>query len=310
MTSTWIPLEFTRTCKARTPSPQRISVQGKNMALYWDVKRDLPVIVDDVCPHRGASLSAGGKVDGSGCITCKYHGKRICGKHKGLVDMNGIVWMKDGHGALPAHERQPPHTWEFDSVRNGTMRVIEYVRGFEGCNPILLVENTLDFSHLESVHAFHLIEGRPDVTVLQGGYNGKASYRYEAKGFELTVENEYWGPWETCLRFFINDTHAFTLHFSVRAETSTDATLLVRVTRPCKSTPRNPLSELMQRAIDLVYVGVNELPLVEDRFVVRHADASSWSKNVLTSDDAFLIEYREYMTDAHPDILERYVMEP
>lgn len=285
----WTPLEFTRVARTLTRTPKCINVNGKKLALFWDAKKDVPVIADDTCAHRGASLSAGGLVE-AGCVACKYHGRRTRGVP--AMHRDGIVWLR-GAGTAP---ELPPTSWEFAAEQQ---RVFEYSRTCVGCNPVLLVENTLDFSHLDTVHAFHLIEGRPEVTVERGGCNGKASYKYQSKSFDLTIENEYRGPWDTCLRFVFDGRQSFTLHFSVRPEAVDRATLFVRVSRQ---------DNVWLGALgDALYTWINELPLVEDMYIVRNTDPTQWSKNALTADDAFLKRYREYMTGAHADILDAYV---
>lgn len=291
---TWTPLEFTKNVRSFTKTPQRIGVNGKKYSVFWDSTRDAPALVHDTCRHRGASLSAGGVVDGN-CVKCKYHGRPTKALSVDLRDANGIVWLADGDGPLDCVA--PPDSWEFHEAVG--QRIFEYTRSFDGCNPVLLVENTLDFSHLETVHAFHLVEGRPDVTVHAGGYNGRATYKYASKVFDLTIENEYIGPWCTCLRFIFDGQQAFTIHFAVRPEGERSATLFVRVTREDH--------KWLGWAGDRLYQGINELPLFEDRYIVRHADPAQWSANRLTTDDAFIKKYRAFMQQCHPDILKLYV---
>lgn len=48
---------------------------GRRVVIFHDEKNKL-VALHDVCPHRGAPLSAGelDKIDGKVCIRCPYHG--------------------------------------------------------------------------------------------------------------------------------------------------------------------------------------------------------------------------------------------
>jgi phenylpropionate dioxygenase-like ring-hydroxylating dioxygenase large terminal subunit len=293
ISSAWTPLEFTTRARKITATPKKFTVNTKKYALFWDATSNVPIAVDDVCGHRGASLSSGGVVV-NGCVKCKYHGHltRPDPSRIELADRNGIIWIRDDDSS----ETSPPTSWEFDAASQ--QRYFEYSRKFQSCNPILTLENTLDFSHLETVHLFHLIDGRPHVEIQQGGLNGKATYTYQSKTFNLVIENEYWAPWSSCLRFIFDGEQAFTLHFSVRPESPDNCTVLVRVTRK-----RDGLGAFG----DALYMAVNELPLWEDRYIVRNADATVWSKNKLTGDDAFLREYRKYMRENHADILSEYV---
>lgn len=289
----WTPVDFTKNIRKCTHAPKLVSVGGKKYAVFWDVGKNLPALVDDTCRHRGASLSAGGLVEGD-CVKCKYHGKFTKSIHRDKVkELDGLVWYHDGN---PTNV-DPPTSWEFDPKHS--QRIFEYTRSFKGCNPILLVENTLDFSHLDTVHAFHLVEGRPEVTILAGGYNGKATYKYASKVFDLVIENEYIGPWCTCLRFIFDGKQSFTIHFSVRPDGVDEATLFVRVSREDH--------KWLGWLGDKMYLGINELPLIEDKFIVEHADPQVWSSNILTSDDAFLKEYRAFMKQCHKDILDVFV---
>lgn len=295
--SSWVPIDLTKNVRRYTAKPVKIPVHGKNVAVYWH--DDGPRIVNDVCAHRGASLSAGGQITEKGCVKCKYHGHDTSSLSSEIVvERDGIVWLRSGEpGWLPPHETNPPTSWEFETDRD--LRVFEYSRCFKGCNPVLTVENTLDFSHLDSVHSFHLIEGRPDVSITRRGYHGQAIYKYKSKVFKLAIENEYLGPWSSCLRFMFDDMHSFTLHFAVRPESRTSSTLFVRVSRSVHKLPG--------AFADLAYMLINELPLWEDKYIVENVDPSSWSENKLTRDDDFLKGYRQYMVENHHDLLSYYV---
>lgn len=290
----WTPLDFTKNVRKHVKTPEKILVNGGKYSLFWDSKHNAPAIAHDTCSHRGASLAAGGTVDGD-CVKCKYHGKPTKALKRDLRDANGIVWMRDGPGDVD--HADPPDSWEFHE--EAEQRVFEYTRSFKGCNPILLVENTLDWSHLDTVHAFHLIEGKPEVTIHAEGYNGRATYKYDSKVFDLAIENEWIGPWSTCLRFIFDGKQSFTIHFAVRPEAVDTATLLVRVSREDH--------KWLGWIGDKMYLAINELPLIEDRYIVQNTDCTTWSTNKLSNDDMFLKAYRKYMKAAHPDILAQYV---
>ena len=289
----WTPLDFTKNIRKHVKTPEKIQMNGKKYSVFWDAKHQAPALVNDTCSHRGASLSAGGIVEGN-CVKCKYHGKPTKALSRTLCEKNGIVWLHDGPGALDADT--PPDSWEFHP--EAEQRIFEYSRSFTGCNPILLVENTLDWSHLDTVHAFHLIEGKPQVTIRKIGYNGLATYKYTSKVFDLVIENEWIGPWSTCLRFIFDGKQSFTIHFTVRPEAVDSATLLVRVSRQDH--------KWMGWLGDKMYLAINELPLIEDRYIVQNTDHTTWSTNKLSKDDAFLNEYRRFMKEYHPDIVSRF----
>lgn len=295
LSSSWTPVDLTRNIRKQNKVPRQVQIHDQKYAIYWQGGKSR--ISSDVCKHRGASLSAGGQILDSGCLKCKYHGHATKPLEDGAIERDGILWMRTGFGDLPEDESEPPTSWEFDVGQD--LRIFDYTRSFKGCNPILTVENTLDFSHLDTVHLFHLIEGRPDVSFERRGYNGKAIYKYKSKVFRLAIENEYLGPWSSCLRFMFDDEHAFTLHFAVRPESKDSCTLFVRVSRSVHKFA-GPLG-------DLAYMLINELPLWEDRYIVKNADPDTWSTNRLSGDDHFLKGYRQYMIQNHEDLLAFYV---
>jgi len=290
--SHWVPVELSKTIQRKhAKTPKRIQLHGLKHAVFWDADARAPMSVDDACVHRAASLATG-SVSG-GCVTCVYHGMKARGTELG--DEHGILWKFHDTGKVPAeYELTPPKPDEFFM---DNQRVFEYARDFSGCNPVLTVENTLDWSHLASVHAFHVIDGEPKVAVERGGFHGKAVYTYTSSHIDLVIENEYIGPWSSLLRFIIDGTQRFTLVFSVVPHDRTNCTLIVRVYRP---------ADALGMLGDAMCTIINELPLWEDKCVVQHVDASKWSSNALTPKDAFLKEYRNYVGAMHPDILAMY----
>lgn len=47
-----------------------VEIDGRSLAVFWS--EDRPHVIDDECPHRGASLGAGVCLDGD--VTCPSHG--------------------------------------------------------------------------------------------------------------------------------------------------------------------------------------------------------------------------------------------
>lgn len=47
-----------------------VEIDGFKLAVF--LKRGHPYVLDDTCPHAGASLS-GGHVDDTGCAVCPWH---------------------------------------------------------------------------------------------------------------------------------------------------------------------------------------------------------------------------------------------
>src|SRR5690349_4534169 len=67
--SHWHPIA---TVEELTEQPRRVTLLGEHLALYRAERG--PVVLKDLCIHRGAALSLGWVANGE--ITCAYHGWR------------------------------------------------------------------------------------------------------------------------------------------------------------------------------------------------------------------------------------------
>lgn len=146
-------------------APVPITLRGQRRVL-WRTKQGI-ACVDDVCPHRRASLSAG-RVLEDGTLECGYHGWRFDGggrcaripqldakkkipkacdarSHTVLI-ADGIVWVSDrlGHGALGTPTDVLANASEFDIVTEKSF-VMPYSYDFQ-------IENVLDVAHLHFTH--------------------------------------------------------------------------------------------------------------------------------------------------------------
>src|SRR5579859_6485343 len=55
--------------------PLSVRLLGRKMVAYLDVS-GRPAVLDSVCPHMGADIAVGGKVDQGG-VRCPFHGWRF-----------------------------------------------------------------------------------------------------------------------------------------------------------------------------------------------------------------------------------------
>jgi phenylpropionate dioxygenase-like ring-hydroxylating dioxygenase large terminal subunit len=304
---TWILLDFAKRMTAR---PKARSVADRKLVTYKSLEDDRLHVGHDACPHRGAALHRG-TVRGDG-IVCPYHGLSICpGKNTDRylthAETAGTVWLDVASLGYLADdeehplEQAPPECPEFTDP---AYRTIEYSRTVR-TNPVLMAENTLDWLHLGSVHRFTLVKGDPVVTVKQTGTHGVATYEYTGDLFDLTVENEYWIPFTTSLRF----------HFKSKATgTVTKPLLLWFSLTPlegdmCELNLRISRTELtwFPMFTDQLFKLIDELPLFEDLEVVATVDPREWSANRLTRADGFVKAYREAMQTHCAELLKKYV---
>jgi len=266
------------------------------LAVFWDTDRDTAAVVNDRCHHRGASLSVG-RVDG-GCIRCKYHDHVTKPRRSLTTVKDGIVWYDDY-----TFDRGVPtslhSSWEFDEAQ----RTYTYVREFPSCSALYLLENTLDWSHLEHIHAFSFTTGKPEVIIHR---DTLASYVYQTSipNTILEVENEWYDTWNTCLRFKVGPigghlVHQFSLHFAFVPNGRDRCTVIVRVTRQCL--------EWTGALGDVALMLSNELPLHEDREIVQTIPTvHCWTDDRLGPEDDFLSLFRSNWHRKFPELIKYY----
>lgn len=297
----WVPVGLASEVKRKhSTSPKRVIIHDTTpLALFWDAERASAAVVGDRCHHRGASLSVG-RVDG-GCIRCKYHDHVTKPRPSLTVVKDGIVWYDDdsfgpGTRGGPAAMHA---SWEFDEGQ----RTYSYVRHFPDCNALYMLENTLDWSHLEHIHRFSFVEGQPEVELHS---DRVATYTYETSLPDtiLEVENEWYDSWSTCLRFSVGPpggelSHQFSLHFAFIPTGRSGCSVIVRVTRQC----------FLWTGVlgDLALMLSNELPLHEDREIVQTIIPDHcWGDDRLGAEDAFLRNFRRHWKEHYPKLVEYY----
>lgn len=291
----WVLLGFDKTLSKTSKT-----IHDTKLAVYRTDDQELRVTLD-ACPHRGASLSSG-TVRGE-CVVCPYHSRPVSTmthpeRFYDYCIRHGLVWLDYASSLITQHQ-PPPAYPEHDDP---TMRTFEYSKTLR-VNPVLMVENTLDWQHLASVHRIHFIKGLPKVDIVKRGAHGLATYAYDSDMFDLVIDNEYHAPFTTSLRFRFRekktgrDLPPMLLWFSVTPHAADLVTLHLRVSRGVLT---SPLADWIFRLID-------ELPLWEDAYIVARVDPKAWSSNALDASDQFVTEYRKTMKDLYPEILEWYV---
>lgn len=295
----WLLLGFRAALfKAR---PLKTAVHGTDLVSFVGEDGRLR-LAEDACPHRGASL-ARGTVRGN-CVACPYHG-RAFGSGPTFFDTvveGDNVWVDFSSRVLGVQDARPPSRPEF---ADPAFRTISYSKTLK-CNPILLVENLLDHLHLLHIHKVRFVEGDPVVEHVDTGRKGHglATYTWSSAAFDLTIENEFYAPFTTSLRFlFTQDGKALPpllLWFSATPTRGTDEVALhLKISRAVlREVPG--LTDALFRLAD-------ELALQEDAEIVGTVSAAHWSRNALTPADAHVAAYRAAMRELYPEILAWYV---
>ena len=146
------------------PAPQQLKVAGETLVVFRDA-HDAPVLFLDRCPHRGAALSLGNRLE-DGSLQCRYHGWRFAAEgHCLRVPFNdlkdqtrakiaataipcrelaGCLWVFTG--TVAPSEPALPDTLQGDPTRFGTYRQ-EWQAHWTRA-----VENFIDFTHPPYAH--------------------------------------------------------------------------------------------------------------------------------------------------------------
>jgi 3-ketosteroid 9alpha-monooxygenase subunit A len=123
-------------------------------------------VYDAVCPHRGADLGIGGKLN-DGCVICPYHGHRIAlgvDSHEQFklrkyasITVGGLVFALIGdfeEGALPRMLDYLNRTHRFFPGFEKSIRIA----------PEMVIENAFDWAHFPTVHdVLKVTHGQPRI---------------------------------------------------------------------------------------------------------------------------------------------------
>jgi phenylpropionate dioxygenase-like ring-hydroxylating dioxygenase large terminal subunit len=213
--------------------PKKVTVWSKNYVVWKNIDGKYNCL-DDVCSHKGASLS-GGKIHNN-CAVCPYHGYEFNSngtlvKVPGLnfqaspvydvskysiVEKNGWVYLNTMQTNISEPEMQINIFEEEEFVKNFS---VVYLNMDFNCYSRILSENSLDVMHIGFVHTFGNKE-QPAPTYenppkLVSPFHYKTSYEYESgkdsivkKVFNintLKIENEFILPHTTVARVIFGD---------------------------------------------------------------------------------------------------------
>jgi phenylpropionate dioxygenase-like ring-hydroxylating dioxygenase large terminal subunit len=211
----------------RYNKPFQATIWNKNYVIWKNATSGEIHGLDDVCPHKGASL-AGGKIV-KGCVTCPYHGYEYNGegtlsKIPGInftlsavhnvakyhvVEKNGWVYLNTN----PYNASLDVNIFEEPEAVGGDFSPVFLEMDFN-CYSRILSENSLDVMHIAFVHTFGNAEKPAPLQEYPptqiSPYHFKTSYLYESgkesmvkKVFDiktLKIENEFVLPHTTVAR--------------------------------------------------------------------------------------------------------------
>jgi len=167
--------------EVKTNRPRKVTIWNNNYVI-WKNRHGEFIALDDVCPHKGASLS-GGKIK-NGNVMCPYHGYEfdkdgalkkvpgLCYRPSALYDVSkypiiekhGWIYMNTQSGDKNDYKRTKLSQVETkqeilenniyveDDAKNNTNVV--YQNMDYDCYSRILSENSLDVMHIGFVHSF------------------------------------------------------------------------------------------------------------------------------------------------------------
>ncbi|MGW5151494.1 Rieske 2Fe-2S domain-containing protein [Rhodococcus koreensis] len=159
----WIPALLSADLPEADCTPKRVQLLGENFVAFRDTNGEVGVL-DEACPHRGASLALG-RVEDCG-IRCLYHGwkfgtdgtiqdtpnmpnpqykDRFKAPAYPAFEAGGMVWVY-----LGPNDKEPPRPhfrhFDVDADHIITRAVVQ------PCNYVQIMEGFVDSSHLTILH--------------------------------------------------------------------------------------------------------------------------------------------------------------
>lgn len=260
---------------------KRHEVYGAGIVAYTDDADELHVI-DEACPHRGASLAGGSVRDG--CVVCPYHGQawgpRVSPEHAyDYAALQGLVWVDVAKDLCTQHF-MPPYYPEFSSP---AFRTFGYSRALQNTNPLVLMEHLLDWRAGKG-------EGQGQgwqLRVDHAGPDGLASYEHGG----LRVDVAYHVPFTASLRFVLDGRVLALIMYSVLPASASRVSLHVHVARADAADAPADVRKIIDEAISR-----------GDEAVVSSVDARQWTHNRVF--DPVLLAYRDAMRRFFPEVVQ------
>lgn len=283
----WVLLGFKRAlCR---PGIQRHTVLGTPLVSFAEHATGELHVLDEACPHRGASLANGTVHDK--CVVCPYHHKHIGvttfpGTFYNYVATQGMVWLDLARDVFTQHH-MPPVMPELSSPLFTTVELTKEVHA----SPLVLLE------HL--VEALSMAVSPTSTEYSHGSHVGKATYMFATPYGPLTVQAEFHVPYTCHLRMQLGEETAAIALASVLPQSPTHAKLHICIGR---NTSTKPWTHWVTRVCRLVL----QLVLLQID-VVSTVDVRKWRQGSLDASDAFLAMYRSSLEELFPEVT-RYMV--
>uniref|UniRef100_A0A6C0I498 Rieske domain-containing protein n=1 Tax=viral metagenome TaxID=1070528 RepID=A0A6C0I498_9ZZZZ len=280
-----------QTSDFETNIPKKATIWNKSYVV-WKNEAGQFKALDDVCSHRGASLS-GGSITNN-CATCPYHGYEFSDKGL-LTKVPGIDFDKDrmiASAHVDSYRAVEKNGWiwlntylckESDIVTNifeetneiASLASCVFLNMDFNCYSRVVSENSLDVMHIGFVHTFGNRK-RPAPKELKppheiAPYHWKTSYAYEAGensmayqyfgNREMVIENEFYLPHTTVARVIFGDFVSTVITFALPIS-ETKTRLFVKTYR---NFWKNPIGDKLTESM-------MHQTMLQDKAVVENID--------------------------------------
>jgi nitrite reductase/ring-hydroxylating ferredoxin subunit len=202
----WTPACLTAEIPEAGGAPLRVRLLGENLVAFRDTTGRVGLVQEN-CPHRGASLYFGRNEDGA--IRCVYHGwafdrdgrcvdmpsepapfcEKVRMRAYPVHESGGIAWAYLG----PRETMTPFRDFGTDGVDTS-----EFVaaKQHSTCNWVQAMEGNLDTSHISHLHQFDAVDDIPDDGSDKPGYPSNwMSWKFwrHDRAPRLEVEDTWYG---------------------------------------------------------------------------------------------------------------------
>src|SRR5580704_8498593 len=202
----WTPACLTAEIPAPGSPPARVRLLGENLVAFRDTRGRVGLLQEN-CPHRGASLYFGRNEDAA--LRCVYHGwafdvdgkctdmpsepapfcEKVRMKAYPVHESGGIVWTYLG----PRETMTPFRDFGTDGRDAGEFTAAKQLTT---CNWVQAMEGNLDTSHISHLHQFDGIDDIPDDGSDKPGYPSNAmSWKFwrHDRAPRLEVDDTWFG---------------------------------------------------------------------------------------------------------------------
>lgn len=296
---------------------QSLRFAGKDRVLFRTASGQ-PVLMDAYCPHLGAHMGHGGRVEGE-TLRCPFHGFRFDAEGGCVATEYGSRSPRTRVETLPLEEngdllfawhgsRGEGPSWQLPSLDAPSFTPIKLEDIPLRTHPQEIAENSVDVGHLRVVHGYEAVEEREPLRV--EGPNLEARYRFRrrfeptglAPGVTVSIDIHQWG-----LGCAVVDTHVAPFGLRLRnyvlAMPVDNANTLLRIglrtAIPDTPYPLRPLARAASRLLNAASFPTYTHDVLQDAPIWNHKVFES--RPALARGDGPIAAYRRWTEQFYPD---------